>query len=488
MKKIKLFLKENFKFYQIFSNLFKAFFKNIIIQIKRTYLGEVNYNIYQILQQFKILSKKSDEDLNNFNTNFLDEKLEKIILNYAQNQPHKFHNLAVNNDNPPKIALAFTVIYEMGGHSRLIENFAKIAKDFYGLKLFATQINLSSLNLSKNQTQNYIKSLELSGVNTKFKFEDYCKLISNFYQKIINYNPKFLLVYGNSEDVVLYGALALIKKYTKIKIFYVNIQDHLLNLGYKFADLILDFRPAGIYLTQEIRGYKNYVQMPIAHKFLADINLFSAEKILELKNSLAIADNDFVSLSGAHEDKFFTQNSSPYFVMIKKLLAMEPRLKHIVMTSINKNKNREIFNEIFENETELLKRLIILPQSIEFKKYFQMADVFIDSFPQGGALTHIDLMMLKTPTIVKKNSEKPFKSFEFYLPKNYQYIFENENEIIQGALEILANKERAKALSNQLFEHYKKNYEAKIVFEKYQTLFANSDNLSQIYQQNFYDN
>ena len=488
MKNLKLFFKNNFKFYQIFSDFFKFIFKNIITQIRRIYLGEVNYNLYQILQQFKILSKKPTENLADFNTNFLDDKLEKIILDYAKNQPNKFCDVSINNDNPQKIALAFTALYEMGGHSRLIENFAKIAKDFYDLKLFATQVNLSVSNQSQNPTQNYLKSLNISGVNTKFKFENYCHLITNFYQQIINFNPRILLVYGNSEDIVLFGALALIKKYTKIKIFYVNIQDHLLNLGYKFADLILDFRPAGSYLTKEIRGYKNYVQMPIAHKFLADLDFFSDAEISQLKNHLGIIDNSLVSLSGANENKFFEANSSPYFVMIKKLLQSQPSLIHIVMTSINKSKNREIFNEIFQNETALLKRLIIVPQNIEFRKYFQMADVFIDSFPQGGALTHIDLMTLKTPTIVKKNSQKPFKSFEFYLPKNYQYIFENEDDVIQGAIDILANKAKAKELSNQLFEHYQKNYEAKIVFKKYQILFDGIDDLSQFYQQNFYEN
>ncbi|MFM7557006.1 MAG: hypothetical protein ACKO46_00350, partial [Alphaproteobacteria bacterium] len=118
----------------------------------RIYLGGVNYNLYQILQQFKILSKKPTENLADFNTNFLDDKLEKIILDYAKNQPKKFCDLSINNDNPQKIALAFTALYKMGGHSRLIENFAKIAKDFYDLKLFATQVNLSVSNQSQNPT------------------------------------------------------------------------------------------------------------------------------------------------------------------------------------------------------------------------------------------------------------------------------------------------------------------------------------------------
>ncbi|MFM6973065.1 MAG: hypothetical protein ACKOXJ_05590, partial [Alphaproteobacteria bacterium] len=105
-------------------------------------------------------------------------------------------DLSINNDNPQKIALAFTALYEMGGHSRLIENFAKIAKDFYDLKLFATQVNLSVSNQSQNPTQNYLKSLNISGLNTKFKFENYCHLITNFYQQIIDFNPRILLVYG----------------------------------------------------------------------------------------------------------------------------------------------------------------------------------------------------------------------------------------------------------------------------------------------------
>ena len=41
-----------------------------------------------------------------------------------------------------------------------------------------------------------------------------------------------------------------------------------------------------------------------------------------------------------------------------------------------------------------------------------MCDFYVDSFPQGSALTLIDCIQMKKPVVIKINKQNKFKSFE----------------------------------------------------------------------------
>lgn len=480
-----------------FGYCFRNITRKLKFLLKIIFFGKINYKIFQIFSKFQKIQKAIDSSQYSkneiFNTNILDEELEKLILEYYQQKKHLFakSNDSISNQDGvrQKISIIFTELYEVGGHTKIIEKFSRSFEKNYKIKLFITRLANCLKNQYKNKPNNLFENFEYDGVNSSNKFQNYANLITSFYNKIINFNPSVLICYSHPDDIIISATLALIKAHSKIKIIYINIQDHHINFGYKFADLIVDARPAGNYLTKEIRGFNNFVFMPLQHQEKENIKLYSTADLVKLKLDLNIKNDEFVTLTGAPESKIFEENSSSYFEMIKQILMKNSKIKHILLTDINTQKNLLIFENIFVNNKDLLDRLIFIKRTPNYEKYFQMCDVFIDSFPQGGALTHIDLMAIKKPTMVKINQEKPFLSFEYYLPKNYKYIFENPDEMAKGVLEFFdLNQAEKQKISEELYDFYLKNYESNVVKQKYQFILDNLNDLTKIYGKNFYEN
>lgn len=136
------------------------------------------------------------------------------------------------------------------------------------------------------------------------------------------------------------------------------------------------------------------------------------------------------------------------------------------MISLDK-KSKTIIDNIFSYAEEERKRLIITPLSKDYEKFFQAADLYIDSFPVSSALTQIDLMRLKVASIVKINKEKPEWSFHEYMPPNYPYMFESVEDFKNGIIDLLDNPQRREALINENYNYWLNTYESNCVKQKY---------------------
>jgi hypothetical protein len=312
--------------------------------------------------------------------------------------------------------------------------------------------------------------------------------INLLYNDILCSDIDVLFCYIHSQDIVAVAVMMLLQKNSNIKIIIINMQDHFYNLGYKFAHLIIDARLAGQNITKNIRGYKNTIMMPLQQRKENETIYYSEEKKQKLRDSLGIKKDEYLTLTGTGDYKIFEENTSKYFEMIRDLLIAEPKLKHLLMTEFHISNGKKIFNAVFKNHQELLQRLIIIDRVAEYDIYMQTCDLFIDSFPQGGALIHIDMMPNKRPTVLKINTTNPVRSFEYYLPKDYEYQYETIEEMKKGILKLLRSKEEQKKASEELYQYYLDNYEFEIVKKKYKELIDGSDNLEQFFGRNFYEN
>ena len=96
-----------------------------------------------------------------------------------------------------------------------------------------------------------------------------------------------------------------------------------------------------------------------------------------------------------------------------------------------------------------------------------MADLFIDSFPQGSALTLIDCLRNKTVPIVKVNTRYPYKSFQCYLPKDYDYACKTPKEMHNKINYLIKNKNLLKSLQDELYSYYQDRYDIQKVKQFY---------------------
>ena len=462
------------------------FLVEIILHIKR--LFNHNYELYEIFDEFCKISGMKTGNLNvnhideqNLNTNYYDDKIEKIVLKYYQNNQNKFLKQKNIKNKKKNFGIVFTEIYAVGGHTPIIERLIDSLKDDCSIIGYATMHSNYTNSLLKQK----IKVNTYHWLTNKVNLYDF---IINLYNKIIEDEIDIIYTCLHPHDIVAASVLCLLKKYTNVKIIQFNLADHLHYLGFKFAHLIIDARPAGQNITRNIRGYKNTILMPLQQRKKDQTVYYSKEEKQKLRQQLKIQDNEYLTLTGTADYKIFEDTTSIYFEMIKDLLIAEPKLKHLVMTEFDSLKCRIIFNQVFKNNQDLLKRLIIIDRVSEFDIYMQTCDLFIDSFPQGGALIHIDTMRNKKPTVLKINKENPVRSFEYYLPKDYEYQYNNVEDMKKGILKLLYSKTEQQKASEKLYQYYLDNYEFELVKKKYKELINESDNLEQFFGRNFYEN
>lgn len=357
--------------------------------------------------------------------------------------------------NSKKIAYLATELYDMGGHSKCIRDLVKSLDGIYEQKLFLTK---------KTRELNVIsflkKYLDIFDININLiKIKEQSKFLAD---AIIQYAPKALLVYIHPNDILGAGVISLIKKNTNIKIIYSNHASHRPNLGMTFADIILEGMPTTVKITNEKRHLYNTIISGLQSLNKDETIYYSKDDLDNLKKEIGIEKKDYyITMSGGNAYKFFEQNtSSKYFEMIKRILQRESHLYHIIITELNSEQS-VIVNDIFNN-TEERERLIFLPYQKEFDKYFQCADVFIDSFPVSSALTQIDLMRNKVASVVKINKEIPEYSFHEYQMPNYPYMFENVNDMENAVLELLHNKNKRQEIIEKNYQFWLNTYESDV--------------------------
>ena len=94
----------------------------------------------------------------------------------------------------------------------------------------------------------------------------------------------------------------------------------------------------------------------------------------------------------------------------------------------------------------------------EFEKFIQISDLYIDSFPQGTALTLIDCIKHKKPVVIKINEKDPIRSFEEYLYPNYEYAFKTSKGMFNGISKLANDKNEYEKTSENVWHFFKNKY------------------------------
>lgn len=406
----------------------------------------------------------------NFDTRNFDKELERII------PPVK------SMDSSPyttRVSVLATELYDNGGHSKCIQDLMDILNDKYTQSIFLT--SYSSSWKYAPQIMSYIKKFALiSGKdigNIRWK-----KDTINLFYDICNFSPKVIFVFIHPDDIYGTLLLSMIKKYTKIKVYYCPHASHYPNLGISFADIILEGMPVTAYVTQKLRKCLKTHVVGILSKRLKQFPTFTAEEILACRRSLGVSDVELCTISGGSSYKFFdSSDTSEYFKVIKHLLDRNQNVKHIIISNFSETE-KVIIEKIFEG-SKSRNRLIIHPLTPEYELIFCCADVFIDSFPVSAALTMIDLMRLKVPAVVKINRENALWSFHEYQRPDFPYMYDNNKDFLRGIEKLLSSKILRKIEMDENYQFYLDRYEGESCKLHLYELIDNSDMLELYYTQ-----
>ena len=418
----------------------------------KAYIKRWSSKFYSFDEEFKKVNPV-------FDVRFLDKKIGDYALSIIS-CPMTLPPLKQNN-----IAFLSSELWDTGGHSELLKNTIQAFPEVFKCKLFLTKKTLlmqrAHVRISKIEEYSEIDGVDFYSKNIVREK----KLLKNLFNKILVFSPALLIVFIHFDSFAV-GLLALLKKYTNIKIIFCNHSTQHSVLGMSFAHLIWECMSSTAFVTQKYRGIRNTYTACICYLKKEQLPVFSEREILNTRQDIGIPKDSYCTMTGCNSYKLFDDNGSPYLEMIKSLLTKNQNIYHILITYFNEDQ-KKILEKI-----NMPNRFVLISPKTNYKSYFKCADVFIDSIPFAGANTIIDLMSLKIPVVAYKNKSNLIFSFHEYLPPNYCYLFENTFDVRTGVERLLYSKDERERIVNANYEYFMKNFEGSIVTQK--LLEANS--------------
>lgn len=440
----------------------------IYFQIKQELLFVIKKGISFFYELYRI---KNDLKKNtSFNNNILDKRIETFALKLRLNK--KTFKSKTNNNN---IAFFATELYDYGGHGVLLRNILQNIPCKKNVKLFLTKKN-RTLKLAKNRIKEIERYAKIDGIN--FSFINEKKNVIRMFDKIVKFSPKVIFTFIHMNDSFAVAVLALLKKYTDIKILFVNHGAHHPCLGISFANLILETSPYNSFITQKYRHFANTYIIWLVGENKENLPSFNEKQIENMKLKIGVPKNYVCSMTGCASYKLYYKNKSVFLEIIYSLLKKHKNLCHVLITNLTPEL-KQIIDLIFI-DLSVKNRLIILDFFADYKLVFKCADVFIDSFPISNDLTTVDLMSLKVPFVSMINKENVAQSFNEFMPRNYPYSFYNVKDFECGIEKLLFNKKEQEKVAEINYEHFLTIFEGKKATENILNLI-DCDDFSKIY-------
>lgn len=384
-------------------------------------------------------------------------------------------------DLPPRdgqrVGVLASTIFDVGGHTECLMRFVESFHADYDLHLFLTNTSGASSVEAKTkyaQLQTVLKVTSLEAEKGA-----YGEKITFLLEAVLDSRVKMLFVYMHMDDVVSCAVLSYLARHTDVKVVFFNHGDHTFSLGFEGSHLVIELRRQGQYITQKYRNKPNTTLIPLQGVKSEKLHSYTDEELQAKRRSLGLSADDLVTLSGFSSYKVFKDKKNSYLTLIKNLLLSEERCKHILVTEIS-GKQRKSIDKVFRGNEHLLERLIVIDRVVEFD-LLQVADLFIDSFPLGSALVHIDAIRNRRPTIIKKNSKNEAYTFYNYLYDGYEYAVEDVGEMLDKTLFLLRDKEERERVAKRCYQHYLETYEFEIIKARYKLLIDNHRELSRFH-------
>ena len=418
-------------------------------------------NLSGLVEYYRIRKecKKCEKELI-FDMRFLDEQISVLADKiYNENKKH-FDTI---KDFVTDTGFMATELYDLGGHTPCLVNLAESLYENQKFPLFITKLKTSYQKAPKTMKK-LEKCCNIEGLD--FHSYKFINSVIRLYNMIVNNPPRVMILYIHQHDILAAAVMHLLKKNTDIKLVFFDHATHFPNIGMTMCDLVLELLPLTEKITNDKRKLTNCEIVGLQSKKADEVKYYSAEELKNKRAALGVREDNLLTVSGGSSYKYFDKKGSEHYQMIKELLHEIPNLKHLAITNLSAEQEK-IIDNIFKNSPEERKRLIFHNLTPEYDILFQSGDLFIDSFPVSSAMTQIDLMGMKVPTVVKINTENPSWTFHEYMPENYPYMYKTAEEMKKGIIGLLKDKTKREELAKSNYEFWMTHYESNVVKEKY---------------------
>ena len=413
------------------------FLKLSFLYLKKDYEGILKNHCLLIRNNLAPYKKSINHDL------FILKTAKKFKLDILKHLPE--------NPHQPKIMLLMSDIYDSGGHTEVALRYIKAFKNEFPVYFCLSALDGSSCkkvhvksDLIKSLCGGYFEAGQEMTPREKITF---------IYNNIIANKITTLYAIINPADSICCAVMGLIKKNTGIKIIFYNHASHCFSLGTEFADVILTRCRNSKPITPYLKNKTNALYIPFMSE--PEQKKYSQKEIENFKKRLNIKNGAFVTLTGAPLHK----TDTGYFKMISKILSEHKNVCHILAAKANAQMTKTISSFAGANKD----RFIITPPVADFNMFAEISDLYIDSFPQGSALTLVDFIKHSKPVVIKKNFKNSLKSFELYLFEEYPYTCCDDSEMFEKISKLITDKTEYEKTCLAVKKHYISEYNIETV-------------------------
>jgi glycosyltransferase involved in cell wall biosynthesis len=318
-----------------------------------------------------VLSSKELDDLCRYIGKKSFEENPKIIQNISE----------VKEDIVIYVA---TELYNTGGHTAVIEDFITYQPNKTHIILVTDifeQFNISDVQDRFSYPNVNLEKAPHGGFYTKMQW---------LQQKLFQYSPSKIFLFNHHQDAVIIAATCL---NFKSQVIFYHHGDHHLCLGVSLNDVIhIDPHPQGFYSCRNHLGIKNNVYLPLSAK---DFGYALGERKFVV--------NNIKTCSSGGQPKFEQEYKYQYSKIIPKVLQITKGF-HVHIGPLSEKSLTEIRNGM-QNYDIPPKNFIHIPwvKSIWLTLQKEEVDLYLESFPVGGAKTAIEVMGSGTPIVSHQN-------------------------------------------------------------------------------------
>ncbi|MDD3687274.1 MAG: hypothetical protein PHE56_10965 [Bacteroidales bacterium] len=368
---------------------------------------------------------------------FVSEKIELIIKEIGE-KILKDKNVTTKHPSKHHILHICSHHYEIGGHSKLLENWIQFGEKQTHSVLITNNANNTIYNLSRlcNASNGDVYICKNTGYSDK---------IIEIFDYINNSSFSHIIFHTHPEEIVAFAATLKFD----IPKFFVNHADHGFWFGKHFADYFINIRTEAANINKFLRGIDNnlLLQLPVRE--------FSYKKTkTEARTELKINQNVPVAISVGNYHKFIPDSTNTFNKLLTEIWKQIPELQ-IYLIGVNQ---AEASMCKFVNDN----RLVLCGQIEDPSNYYTAADFVIDPIPKGSYTATLEAASFGCYPILYKNGVKLFDLAEDISLKDFVKTKSNIDDLVKEMSFLIKENEdlqkKSEVISGKIIQEHSKQY------------------------------
>ena len=384
-----------------------------------------------------------------FNNKTINNKL------YALGAKRRLIPRRVPHVNKIRIGYICSGISDFGGLWQVVENFLRYQdRNRFEIYIYSTEVYRDSHEIGKQRWQTYLdfaKKIFVPNFTSSYSFKAE-ELKTEIMRDKIDIGFFFLL----PNDVIAHYILPQLG--LPLSVFF-HASAHVYCLGCDLYDFHIDFNQIRHErCKREVNHPRTILMNQPGRISLSELS--SDNRQIVTKEELGFRQDSILTVTCGGAHKIFWANTNEYIAVIRKMLEKYDKVSHLLIGPGMKN----VGNLILKDEAAFSRRLKVLNYVENPISIYCDADIFLDTYPLGGALASFDAMAAGLPVVGEPALE--------YLLKDERTIARSYPEYFNIVSRLIEDEQLRLEIGENLRSVYRENYDPTIVVPEYEKLFV----------------